>query len=449
MEIMLMKNRRKLTTKLIVVVLVSFWLFSYTTSAFTSPSSRTHAYYRHASVELHAIKTSEEQPVVQIRDDIIQQQALVAPEASQNIVVVDGMPTSTLISTEGATLSTDQELTTATTTYRNGLITIGFITLLFASNSPILRSAWESTANAPPVLLVNAAVSIIGLIGVIATSPFLGRIVTDPSSGQLKAVEDAANINNEDLAARLLGPSVIAGAELGLWKCLGTTANIYGLSQTSSDHGAFLIQLTTLIVPVAQGIMGVPIPKRIWAAIGLALGGVFIFTQDPNQSDCASLQGDIICACAAVFYATYDLRLFRWGKLVPTNELITTKMVIQSLLSLVLLSVLGRQETINFLSDTSADDLKLVGAVALWSGLAVNCVAPYLQVSGQQAVGPARAQILYASQPLWAAIMSFFLLGEACGIEGVTGGILFLCAMFLAATADNPDPNCPAKECEV
>lgn len=445
---MLMKRRRKLTTKLMVVVLLSLWLFSFTTSAFTSPLSRTHTYYyRNASVELHAIKTSEEQPVVQIGDDIIEQQALVASAASQNIVAVDGMSTSTLISTEGATLSTDQELTTATTTYRNGLITIGFITLLFASNSPILRSAWESTANAPPVLLVNAAVSIIGLIGVIATSPFLGRIVTDPSSGQL--VEDSTNINNEDLAARLLGPSVIAGAELGLWKCLGTTANIYGLSQTSSDHGAFLIQLTTLIVPVAQGIMGVPIPKRIWAAIGLALGGVFIFTQDPNQSDCASLQGDIICACAAVFYATYDLRLFRWGKLVPTNELITTKMVTQSLLSLVLLSVLGRQETINFLSDTSADDLKLVGAVALWSGLAVNCVAPYLQVSGQQAVGPARAQILYASQPLWAAIMSFFLLGEACGIEGITGGILFLCAMFLAATADNPDPNCPAKECEV
>jgi drug/metabolite transporter (DMT)-like permease len=439
---MLMKKRRKLT----VVVLVSLWLFSFTTSAFTSPSSRTDTYYRHDSVELHAIKLSEE-PVIQIGDDIIEQQAFVAPEASQNIVVVDGMPTSTLISAEGAILSTDQELTTATATYRNGLITIGFITLLFASNSPILRSAWESTANAPPVLLVNAAVSIIGLIGVIATSPFLGQIVTDPSSG--KAVEDSTNINNEDLAARLLGPSVIAGAELGLWKCLGTTANIYGLSQTSSDHGAFLIQLTTLIVPVAQGIMGVPIPKRIWAAIGLALGGVFIFTQDPNQSDCASLQGDIICACAAVFYATYDLRLFRWGKLVPTNELITTKMVTQSLLSLVLLSVLGRQETINFLSDTSADDLKLVGAVVLWSGLAVNCVAPYLQVSGQQAVGPARAQILYASQPLWAAIMSFFLLREACGIEGITGGILFLCAMFLAATADNPDPNCPAKECEV
>jgi drug/metabolite transporter (DMT)-like permease len=390
---------------------------------------------QHDCVKLR-VTTSDELDV-EIRDDIAEQQRKTSA-TSQDIVVVDGMPTPVLL---------DEEAEDATNKYRVGLITIGFITLLFASNSPILRSAWESTSNAPPVLLINAAVSVVGLVGVLASSSFLNQIVSDPSV-QENTSEDAKKSDN-DLAARIIGPSVIAGTELGLWKFLGTTTNIYGLSQTSSDHGAFLIQLTTLIVPVVQGIMGVPIPKKIWAAIGLALGGVVIFTQDPNQSDCASLEGDILCALAAVFYATYDLRLFHWGKLVPTNELITTKMVTQSFLALSMLSVFGRQETLNFLSDTSADDLKLVGIVALWSGLAVNCVAPYLQVSGQQAVGPARAQILYASQPLWAAIMSFFLLGEACGIEGFSGGALFLVAMFLAATAENPDPNCPEKECEV
>ena len=417
--------------KLIVASAILNWLII-VTCAFTIPPPARTLKCHHDCVKLR-VTTSEELDI-QVRDA---EQQIITSVPSQD-VAVDGMPTPVLI---------DSEAEDATKTYRAGLITIGFITLLFASNSPILRSAWESTSSAPPVLLINAAVSVVGLIGVIASSSFLNQIVTDPSA-QENTSKDALNSGN-DLAARILGPSAIAGAELGLWKFLGTTTNIAGLSETSSDHGAFLIQLTTLIVPVVQGVMGVPIPKQIWAAIGLALGGVVIFTQDPNQSDCASLEGDVLCALAAVFYATYDLRLFHWGKLVPTNELITTKMVTQSLLALSMLSVLGRQETLDFLSDSSADDLKLVGIVALWSGLAVNCVAPYLQVSGQQAVGPARAQILYASQPLWAAIMSFFLLGEACGIEGFTGGALFLVAMFLAATADNPDPNCPAKECEV
>jgi drug/metabolite transporter (DMT)-like permease len=174
-----------------------------------------------------------------------------------------------------------------------------------------------------------------------------------------------------------------------------------------------------------------------------------MFTQDPSQVDCASVQGDALCAVAAVFYATYDLRLFKWGKIVPTDELITTKMVTQSLLSMGILFVLGREDTLAFLSEVSLQDMQLIGAVALWSGLAVNCVAPYLQVSGQQAVGPARAQILYASQPLWAAVMSYFFLGEQVGVEGLIGGTAFLTAMFLAATAETPDPNCGKVECEV
>ena len=124
-------------------------------------------------------------------------------------------------------------------------------------------------------------------------------------------------------------------------------------------------------------------------------------------------------------------------------------MVTQSLLSIGLLFVLGQDETITFIEQVSLNDMQLVGAVVVWSGLAVNCLAPYLQVSGQQAVGPARAQILYASQPLWAAMMSFFFLHEQVGTEGLIGGSAFLMAMFLAATAESPDPNCPQTECEL
>lgn len=364
------------------------------------------------------------------------------------IVDTEGMPTFEY-STESVTIETGIGEAQSTNTYRSGLITIGFITLLFASNSPVLHSAFELTTNAPPVLLINAIVSSVGLLGVIAVSPLLNKIIPDPSAGAQNEEDNLSEKASDNILVGVLGPSAVAGAELGLWKMLGTTANIYGLSQTSSDHGAFLIQLTTLIVPSIQGLMGVPIPSRIWTAIGLALAGVFMFTQDPSQSDCATLTGDALCALAAIFYATYDLRLFKWGKKVPTNELITTKMVTQSLLSVALLFALGQEETQAFMSQVSMNDLSLVASVVVWSGLAVSCLAPYLQVSGQQAVGPARAQILYASQPLWAAVMSYFFLGEQVGAEGVIGGSAFLVAMFLAATAETPDPNCPQVECEV
>mmetsp|Transcript_19809 Transcript_19809/g.42606 ORF Transcript_19809/g.42606 Transcript_19809/m.42606 type:complete len:450 (-) Transcript_19809:27-1376(-) len=430
-------------------------------NAFTIPTSNINSrhcsrqslgslFIRNQCTKLDATttKTAVEKQLVS-RDVNVLKQSPITIQKGATQVVTDGMPS--LLQEE----SIDTPEVDATNTYRNGLFTIGFITLLFASNSPILHSAFELTTNAPPVLLVNAAVTVVGLLGVVLLSPILTQFVPDPS---LTLDDDIVNDNNNmdstdtpsnNMIMNVVGSSAIAGAELGLWKFLGTTANIYGLSQTSSDHGAFLIQLTTLLVPAAQGLMGVPIPTRIWSAIGLALGGVFMFTQDPNQNDCASLQGDLLCALAAVFYATYDLRLFKWGKIIPTNELITTKMMTQSALSLGLLLALGQEETLTFISQVSLNDSNLVIGVSIWSGLAVNCLAPYLQVSGQQAVGPARAQILYASQPLWAAIMSYFLLREQVGFEGITGGSAFLCAMFLAATAETPDANCPAKECEV
>ena len=107
-------------------------------------------------------------------------------------------------------------------------------------------------------------------------SPFLGKIVLD-----LSATWDAETKENFKLKSsdnqlmEILDPLAVAGAELGLENMLGTTANIYGLSQTSLDHGTFLTQLTTLLVTTAQGMMGVP-TERICTAIRLPLAGVFM-----------------------------------------------------------------------------------------------------------------------------------------------------------------------------
>lgn len=57
-----------------------------------------------------------------------------------------------------------------------------------------------------------------------------------------------------------------------------------------------------------SGIQGVPIARQIWVGVGLALGGLFLFTNDPHATGGVSWAGDVLCIMAAVFYATYDLR---------------------------------------------------------------------------------------------------------------------------------------------
>jgi len=344
--------------------------------------------------------------------------------------------------------------------YRRGLLTIGFITLLFSSNSPVLHAAFscggaDATVVPPPVLLLNAAVSVVALVGLALGGEGLEKSSTVPSSLRATYEGGAEGDGGINAATILKG-----GVELGFWKFLGTTANLYGLSLTTADHGAFLIQLTTLIVPVAQGIMGVPIPRRIQFAVVLALAGVACFTQDnaataattetasAAQSSSAAL-GDWLCVVAAGFYATYDLRLFEWGKRIAPRKLITTKIATQALLSIaLLLSVSGSWQECSAFFESSPDWTR-IAPVVLWSGVAVNAVAPFLQVGGQQVVGPTRCQTVYASQPLWASIMSYFALGETVGFAGLVGGGAFLSALLLAATADAPDPDCGDDVCEV
>lgn len=329
--------------------------------------------------------------------------------------------------------------------YTRGLFTIGFITFLFSSNSPALHAAFVNASSPPPVLLLNAATSTIALMGLVTFGPILNSLVPLPKTLESEETDMMTNIR--------------AGTELGLWKTLGTTANLYGLSMTTANHAAFLIQLTTLIVPGYQGLTGVPIPNRIWTAIGLALAGITMFTQDAAAGggdimNNSSLMGDALCALAAVFYATYDLRLFDLGKKVPPLPLIRTKIAVQAVLSCALLAFAnegGLSSAMDYMQDliVSPDDAVLIGSAALWSGLAINAIAPFMQVSGQQTVGASRAQVLYASQPLWASFLSYFLLNETLSEDGMKGGSLFLIAIFFAATAESPEPDCEEKTCEV
>ena len=365
----------------------------------------------------------------------------------------------------GSTTSTskdnngDDETSTSTSSeYQRGLVTIGFITLLFSSNSPVLHAAFSTstspiattgdmsgvviaaatTSSPPPVLLLNAAVSVVALVGLLLGGNSLESNTPLPSS------LDTSTTSSEEEEDTL---ALQGGCELGLWKFFGTTANLYGLAITTAGHGALLIQLTTLIVPIVQGIQGVPIPQRIQASVALALAGVVCFTQDPTGTPSAI--GDGLCVLAAIFYATYDLRLFTWGKKLPAKRLITTKIATQAILSVMLLLILGNEESIEYIKQADVTTWTSIVPVVLWSGVAVNAVAPFLQVGGQQAVGPTRCQTIYASQPLWAAILSYVFLGEQIGIQGLIGGSIFLIALFLAATAEAPDPNCGETNCEV
>mmetsp|Transcript_39870 Transcript_39870/g.59145 ORF Transcript_39870/g.59145 Transcript_39870/m.59145 type:complete len:467 (-) Transcript_39870:333-1733(-) len=340
------------------------------------------------------------------------------------------MSATTTIADDDSSASFDEE-------YKRGFLTIAFITFLNASLSPVWHVVFEG--NGPPPLFLNAVVSSVALMGLLGFAPLLDSQVASTSA--LADTPDQEKWGKQ---------SFRGGIELGLWKGLGTTCHIYGMALTTANHGAFLLQLTTLIVPVLQGLRGAEkIPRQIQAAVVLALLGIYAFTQDPTSvsdivsGDASQIQlGDALVLGAAFFYSIYDIQTFYWGREVPRTELVTIKVGFQALLSLGLCAIAARPETMDYLT-TSGDggpDWIVFVPTVLWTGLIVNALATFLQVGGMQAVGPTRAQTIFASQPLWASIMNYVFLGATMGLQGFVGGGSFLGALFLAATAEAPTP---------
>ena len=189
--------------------------------------------------------------------------------------------------------------------------------------------------------------------------------------------------------------------------------------------------------------MGVPITKRMWTAVALALSGVLLFTQSGDGTGDATLLGDGLCVASALFLGGYDLTLNKWGDKVPPVTLIQNKIASQALLSIALLFVFGGNEISDYvqnvlLAGEMSNNLLGFAAIALGNGLLVNAGASLLQVRAQNAIGATTAQVVYATQPLIAALLSYVFLNETVGPTGAFGGALFLGALFLAG---RPEPS--------
>ena len=147
-------------------------------------------------------------------------------DAIEGVVVPTGSVTSELPAAAPDEASAGRIVTPDSSEYQRGVLTVAFITLLFASNSPALHAAFTAMEHSPPPLLINAAAGAAALVGLLWGGPLLGRSTELPSTLEQTATDTVDAV------------SVRAGGELGLLKFFGTTANLYGLSLTSAAHGA-------------------------------------------------------------------------------------------------------------------------------------------------------------------------------------------------------------------
>jgi hypothetical protein len=169
---------------------------------------------------------------------------------------------------------------------------------------------------------------------------------SDPGTGEGK--------ENQNNPTHSMIP-VTGGVELGLYLFIANCLQVVALRTVESDRAAFLVQLTTVMVPLAEALFAgtvSSIPRLTWIACITALGGIFvmgldgqddlIIGDDPLQSLFGAAysfsQGDWLIVGAAVLYTLHVVRLGSYARMTTPIALAASKATAEAVFSVLLVA---------------------------------------------------------------------------------------------------------------
>lgn len=316
------------------------------------------------------------------------------------------------------------------------------VPLAWGTYGPAVKLAYE-LPHVPPAPVLQASFQAVSFGGLLLAGVLRARDAARDASSELDA-DDAS-------AAILDGRTLRAGAELGTWLFLGQAVQLQGLQRTNAARAGFLVQLTTLFVPLVEALLlRRALPPKLWAACGSATAGLALISAEPllaagGAADGggggmlgATLVGDALMASSALLYTTHVVRLGEYASELAPLPLARAKAGSQLALcigTLVALSSIGSVDVGEWAGSVTPDELTILFAVALWNGLIPSAFTTWAQTYGQAAVPPSAANVLYSFQPVWNAALASLVLGEQLSSFEIAGGACIVLGAVLAADA--------------
>ena len=235
------------------------------------------------------------------------------------------------------------------------------------------------------------------------------------------------------------------GLELGAWLLLGYSAQSVGVAHTTAGHAAFTTTFTVLTVPLIAGFRGRRIPASTWAAGATAVLGVALL--DWGGEGLAISGGDLLCIASAMIFGVHTVRMEEATTRFPdsSQELAALQIAVVALGSILweapeLLTV-AREGGAAGLADFAAD---LPWALGIYMGVATTALTLWMEARAMKVVSAPMAALIYSSEPLWGAGLSFLVLGERWGPAGGAGAALILVASLGSQIAGDRGVTLPA-----
>lgn len=227
------------------------------------------------------------------------------------------------------------------------------------------------------------------------------------------------------------------GLELGGLLFVGSTLQLYALQLSTASRVAFIVQTTTVLVPLLESaIKGGSVAGRTWAACFMAMAGIAVLSFGDGAAaavlPAAHATGDCLALVAAVFFACHVVRLERFARRCAPLRLAWAKAAVQAFLTLALTAVasaagaIAPASALEGLMRAGPTPVAAVVALLVWNGVVPSAYTVFAQSYAQARVSPAEANLWYSAQPVAAAALAALFLGEQLGTNGLAGGALIV-----------------------
>jgi drug/metabolite transporter (DMT)-like permease len=213
----------------------------------------------------------------------------------------------------------------------------------------------------------------------------------------------------------------IPGLILGIIQMFLYIPQTIGLQFTTAANSGFITGLFVAFVPPLSLLIPKQKPRPAqWAAVAVSLLGLWLVTGGVLSVN----RGDLFTLSAAFTYALHVMLTDRYAKGISNHlQLVFQQFLVVGLLSLLILVV--------FDLPLSIPNLK-AGGVIVFLGIFPTLSAYLVQIKAQVIASPIRVSLIFALEPVFAAIFAWTVGGEPFKPLNALGGLLIFLAVVLS-----------------
>lgn len=213
---------------------------------------------------------------------------------------------------------------------------------------------------------------------------------------------------------------IIGGISCGICLCLASNFQQFGIKYTTVGKAGFITACYIVIVPIIGLFLGKKCSKFIWAAVAMALIGLYLLC----ITDGFSIgKGDLLVLVCAFLFSIHILVIDHFSPKADGVKLSCIQFLTCGILSAIPALILEHPQIPSILAAWQP---------ILYAGVMSCGVAYTLQIIGQKNMNPTVASLILSMESCISVLAGWIILGQQLSAKEILGCVIMFAAIILA-----------------